>query len=118
MDEYLSEKEQVEKLKQWWKENGRWVVAGAVLGGAALLGWYKWQDYKEVRADAGSDMYVALLTALDESESTIAMELGQQLMNEYSDTPYAAQSALAMARFHLSQAEPARSEELLQYVFD
>ena len=116
MDEYLSEKEQVEKLKQWWSENGRYILAGLILGVAGLVGWNKWQDHKVARADAGSDMFVALLTALNESESTIAMELGQQLMDEYSDTPYAAQSALAMARFHLSQAEPARSEELLLYV--
>lgn len=116
VDEYLSEKEQVEKLKQWWSENGRYVLAGIILGGAGLLGWNKWQDHKEARADAGSDTYIALVSALKGSESTVAMDLGQQLMDEYADTPYAAQGALLMARFHLTQAEPARAEELLSYV--
>ena len=32
MDELLSEKEQVEKLRQWWKENGPFVIGGLVLG--------------------------------------------------------------------------------------
>ena len=39
-------------------------------------------------------------------------------MDEYADTPYADQAALALARFHMEQIEPEEAAELLQRVAD
>jgi predicted negative regulator of RcsB-dependent stress response len=35
--EDLSEKEQLEIMRTWWQENGRYVIGGIVLGTALLL---------------------------------------------------------------------------------
>ena len=42
MSAYLEEEEQIEAIRNWWKENGRSVIAGAVLGLAAIFGWQGW----------------------------------------------------------------------------
>ena len=42
MDEYLSDKEQVERLRQWWRENGWFLLGGVALG---LLGLYGYNQY-------------------------------------------------------------------------
>ena len=45
MDDHLSDKEQVERLRQWWRENGWFLIGGVALG---LLGLY---GYNERRPD-------------------------------------------------------------------
>ena len=54
MDEYSSEKEQIEEIKQWWKDNGTFIITGLVVGFGALGGWKYWQAYKEQRAATAS----------------------------------------------------------------
>ena len=42
VDEFLSEKEQIDEIRSWWRENGWYLIGGAVLGIAALLGWNRY----------------------------------------------------------------------------
>ena len=37
--EELSEKEQLDAMRSWWQENGRYVIGGVMLGVAMLVGW-------------------------------------------------------------------------------
>jgi predicted negative regulator of RcsB-dependent stress response len=39
----LSEKEQLEEMRAWWSENGRFVMGGVVLGVAIIFGWNQWR---------------------------------------------------------------------------
>ena len=32
MDPYSTDDETVEQLRQWWRENGAWIIGGIVLG--------------------------------------------------------------------------------------
>ena len=34
-----TEEQQAERLRQWWRENGRSVLTGLVLGIAIVVGW-------------------------------------------------------------------------------
>ncbi len=44
MNFYDSEEQQVEAIKDWWKENGKAVIFGAVIGLGGLFGWRYYQD--------------------------------------------------------------------------
>ena len=44
MDETLSEKEQIEEMKAWWKENGSYVIAGLILGVGGIWGFNAWRS--------------------------------------------------------------------------
>ena len=50
MADHLTDEEQVEALKKWWRENGKSVVGGVVLGLALVGGWRGWQYYEQTRA--------------------------------------------------------------------
>ena len=39
MSEYLSDEEQVERLKSWWNENGTFLVVGLLVTIVAIGGW-------------------------------------------------------------------------------
>ena len=42
MDHYVSESEQVEQIKRWWKDNGRALVFGLVVGLGGLAAYRYW----------------------------------------------------------------------------
>ena len=50
MAELLTEEEQVEQLKKWWKENGLSIVGGVVVGLALVFGWRSWQHHQLERS--------------------------------------------------------------------
>ncbi len=90
--------EQVEKLKQWWKENGRSVIAGIVIGVGGLFGYRYWLDLREATAEAASAEFVQMMEALKSGDSGGVTERADILISEYSDTEYAMLAKFALAR--------------------
>ena len=105
MDEFLSEKEQIAQIRQWWGENGMYIIAGLVVGIAGLVGWNQWQQYRETRAGEGSEAYTAMSEALENATAVTAFEVGARLISEYQDTPYADLAGFALAKYHVGQSE-------------
>ena len=42
MAENETEEQQIDALKEWWKQNGSAAVIGVVLGVGSLVGWKGW----------------------------------------------------------------------------
>ena len=51
VDEYLSEREQADQLRAWFKENWLWLVAGTVLGLGGVYGYRWWNAHQEARSE-------------------------------------------------------------------
>ena len=111
MDDYLSDKEQIALIKEWWRDNGRFVLTGLGLGLAILFGWRAWQGHVRERAEIASSSYSSLLDAVELRDRDRALELGEPLIDDYSATPYGTQAALALAKLHvvLNELEDAES---------
>lgn len=118
MDDYLSEKEQMERIRQWISENGRSVLTGLLLGIAALVGWRQWVDYRENKLADASNVYTELLAAVDAGERDRALELAGTLDEEYGRTPYSIQASLLLARMYMEMDEPENAAKALQTVID
>jgi predicted negative regulator of RcsB-dependent stress response len=101
MEGYTTDEEQVEKIKQWWAENGRAVIAGVVLGIGGLVGWQGWQAYQEDRAETASSAFEAMLLSLEQGDTTKAEEYARLIRETYAGTPYAQHASLALARLHV-----------------
>lgn len=105
MVEYATEEQQVEALKKWWQENGRYVIGGVVLGLAILFGWNAWKDYKETRARDASALYMQLEQAVNAADEKRAATLHGQITNDYNATPYAAAAEMTMARLAVDKGD-------------
>ena len=90
--------EQVEKLKKWWEENGRAVIAGIVIGVGGLFGYRYWVDLQEATAEAASAHFVQMMEALESSDSAGVAERADTLISDYSGTEYATLARFALAR--------------------
>ena len=61
MDDLLSEKEQLEQFRSWWKEYGAYVIGGIVIGGGILFGINYYQSTKLQAQYAASNAYEELV---------------------------------------------------------
>lgn len=113
MSAHLSEEEQLEALKRWWKDNGKGVVAAVVLGLGATWGWNSYQDYKEEQAQQASLVYLQMLDA--ESAASPSERTDQQkaditrhavtLKDEHAGTQYAYYASLMLAKLAVEQSD-------------
>ncbi|MEQ9561260.1 MAG: tetratricopeptide repeat protein [Woeseiaceae bacterium] len=101
--EDLSEKEQLEAMRNWWRENGRFVITGIVLGIALLAGWNYWQNSQQTAELEASVLYEDLLGHVADGSLESAEQKANTLYQDYSATVYAAQARLAMARLFMDK---------------
>lgn len=118
MEEYLSEREQWDRLMGWLKANGPWIVGGIALGAAALVGWRWWTAQQNETAVRAADQYQAVLQALDKGDRTHGLALIAQLKDEHGSSPYADQADLVAARLFVESNELDKATERLRNVMD
>lgn len=111
---HLTEDEQSERIKAWWKENGTSVIAGTVLGIAVIGGVNYWRSYQADQAEAAAALYDRAL----EADSEAAAEAGRRLIAEYSATPYAGKAALLLARMAYENGDSAQAAEHLRWALN
>jgi predicted negative regulator of RcsB-dependent stress response len=118
MDVHASEKEQVEVLRKWWKDNGSSVITGILLGVSVLLGGKAWFSYQENQALNASNLYQQMMEAVDAGEPEKVRTLANQLIGEFPSTAYASLAALLLARQAVDDGELAAAEAQLQWAMD
>lgn len=116
MDEYLTEKEQIEKIKEWWRENGWFLIGGMAIAVFAYFGYYKYQDYQNARAEQAADLLIRLRQTLEDDREG-GNELLAELRAEHAGSPYADHASLLMAR-ELLISDPTRAAEELRTVMN
>lgn len=100
MDDLLSEKEKIEQLRRWWKENGPFVIGGLVLGVLALSGWNYYQSWQIRQAEAAKATYDKLAIAVNNADADSSAVQLATLEADYAGTPYLDQGRLMMAKLH------------------
>lgn len=79
MSDYLSEEEQLERLKSWWSTNGTSLLTGLALAVAGLVGW-RWYDHSTTEArESASDLYETFLAAEGDGRAALAEQLDQNI---------------------------------------
>jgi len=117
VDEYLSEKEQLERIREWWRENGWYLVAGAALGAVAIFGFKQYRNYVEARAEAAAALYLDLQDVLEDDDRTAAEALLAELREEHPKSPYTDQAGMLLAGYYLT-SEPSRAADELRFVME
>ncbi len=118
MNDYVTDDEQVEKIKEWWKENGSSVIAGLVIGVGGLFGWRYWVDYRDNQAAAASEHFERMVQAIDQGQDAKAIEEAQVILDDYGSTAYAGMAQLALARAHADQNQYDEAAKALQALLD
>ena len=106
MSIHLSEEEQLENLKRWWKDYGKTIIVAAILAIAAYMAYTSWQDHKRQLAEQASATYEQLLKlvavdsgkSLSEEDRSKAVALADELKANNPQSLYAYTAAFFMAK--------------------
>lgn len=115
-DIVLTEEEQAERVKAWWKENGVSVVTGAMIGIAAIAGYNYWQAERNDGLEQASAQYNLLLGAMNTPDSAAARQLSSAILEQHDGTVYAAKAALIRAKLLADNGDLAGALESLELV--
>ncbi len=118
MDDLLSEKEQIEQIRNWWSEYGWFVIGGVALGVALLVGWNWYQGERLAAQQEASTRYEALTNHVVDGELAEAEAIVEDLATNFADTAYLAQSQIAIARLYMDQNRDQDAADALQAVID
>jgi predicted negative regulator of RcsB-dependent stress response len=98
---YDTEEQQVEAIKDWWKENGKSVIIGSIVGIAALVGWQYYQDAQEKAQQAASVSYDKVISQLATKGVDAESDL-QSFIDSNSDSEYAVLAAMQLAKAQIT----------------
>lgn len=114
MNDFVTDEEQVERIKKWWSDNGSSVIAGLVIGVGGLMGWRYWVDYQENTAAEASTNFVSMVSALENRDNEKAIASADIILQNYSSTAYADLARLSLARAFVEAKEYDKAVSQLQ----
>lgn len=113
-----TEQEELEALQKWWKENGRAVVIGLVLGLGGVFGWTTWKSRVEASAEQLSVVYQNMVDTAAADRHAEAVQQADAIIADHPDSDYAALAGLLGAKSALAAGQPAEAMRLLDSVID
>lgn len=117
-EDYLTDDEQFEAIKQAFVEYAPW-IAGGVLGGAALIFGYRYYvgltEHKALNAAAQFSVMTAAVQANDPGK---ARQTADGLIKDYASSPYADQARLMLARLDVDGGDPGKAAASLTQVMN
>lgn len=116
MDIYASDDEKGEDIKRWWRENGRSVIAGTIIGVAIILSGRYWLNFQQVQAENAANTYQQLTNLVAQGKQNDADEKNQILLSKFASTPYAVFAAFEMASQAVNNDDTASAKSYLEWV--
>jgi len=105
VEDYLSEKEQWEWVKEKVRENAPAVLLAIALGAGAIFGWRWWQGHQDARRLEASARYMQMVRSLEGGDRSQALVLLGELERDYPRSPYSDQARLLAARMYVDEAQ-------------
>ncbi len=114
----LHEQEQVEALKAWWKENGKWVTGALVIGLLGFAGMQFWKSHQAGQAAEAAKLYAEVVKQTASNDAKRIGDAADALVSRYGSSAYAPRAQLLAAQASLQAKDIAHAKVQLQWVVD
>ncbi|KAE9527658.1 YfgM family protein [Testudinibacter aquarius] len=114
---YITEEQQVEELKSWWKENSKVIIATFILVVGGVLGWRYWQTHQLDSQRATSNSYEQVTQAYLQNPQANT-ELLQKFVTDNQNSNYAVLALFAQAKSAVEQNNLALAESSLKQALE
>ncbi|MFQ1049162.1 YfgM family protein [Avibacterium paragallinarum] len=108
----IEEEQELNEIKNWWKENGKMVIAIFVLAFAGVFGWRYWQSHQIAQSQQRSLQYEQIVKQFQEDKGKI-QDIEQFVQNN-SKTAYAVFTLLDAAAVSIQNQDFSQAENLLK----
>jgi len=116
VNSYITEEQQIETLKKYWKEYGFSIVLGIILAIVVGSGWRFYQKYKTQKSEQASLIYERVMIDLVNNQNDDAKQQANHLIQQFSGTPYAKLAALTLAKQAVNQNKLDKAIDSLHWV--
>ncbi len=124
MSTHLTEEEQLEVLKRWWKDYGKVVLVAIIAAVAAYFTWTAWQDKQRVKAESASSQYDTLVKLLNveqgktlsDTDKATADHIANELKEKNGKSLYAQGAAFYLAKSAVDAGNLDKAVTELQWI--
>lgn len=111
MSTHYDDEAQVEELRRWIRENWKAIAGGVVLGLAVIFGWEAYNRNRDAHRGEGAQLFEQLQVAANGDKYDDAVKIGDRLVKEFENTPYAVAAAMKIAQLAVTagKADDARA---------
>lgn len=114
----LHEQEQVDALKAWWQENGKWMLAALVVALASFVGVRGWQGWKAGEVGKAAVLYESVVQQVTSNDAKRVDAAAQAVVDKYGSTVYAPRAELLAAQVSMQVGEGKLAQRQLHWVID
>lgn len=114
----LEEQEQLDALKQFWKQYGTLIITLAFLALATFAGVKGWNYYQRGQSEQASALFGKLDEAVRKNDVSQVGSLGAEIIDKYGSTAYGPMAALLLARTNYDNGDAAAAATRLQWALD
>jgi predicted negative regulator of RcsB-dependent stress response len=100
-EEYLTDDEQLEAVKDLFKEYAPWLIGGVLVGAAVFFGIRYFESYTNERALKAAAQFGAMAAALQANDHAKSRQIADGVIKDYASSPYADQAQLTLARLNV-----------------
>ena len=93
----IEEEQEINQLKDWWKENGKTIIVAFILGVGGMFGWRYWQAHQAEQIAQASAQYDALIYSAQQDKQAKKANI-EQFVQANSKTAYAVFALLDEAK--------------------
>lgn len=111
----LEEQEQLDEIKVWWRQYGKWVIAAVVAFVLSVAGWQSWQWWQTKQAQESAALFERAVQARASNDVAAVKQVTAQIMDQYAGSGYATPAAWMAGQVNL-EAKDTKSA-LAQFAF-
>ncbi|MGP1718814.1 tetratricopeptide repeat protein [Shewanella frigidimarina] len=108
MEIYSTEEQQVDAIKQFWKDYGTSIVVGAVVGLGGLYGWNTYSDMKVTAAEEASESFQSIVT--QSANPAALLVQAESFTSEHDQQGYQALLELMVAKSAVEAGDLGKAE--------
>jgi len=116
-EEYQTEEEQIEAIKRWWKENGKSIILGFVLGIGGIGGFRYWQSTVDEQTQLAS-MNFEEVVSLSKTDKKEFLSKVEEIEVQHAGKSYADLAAFVAAKKLVDDKKYTEAKKQLEWVIN
>ena len=124
MSVHLTEEEQLEVLKRWWRDYGKIILIAVIAAVVSYFAWTTWQDKNNAKKESASTQYDALIKLLSvepdkklsEADKNTAATIASELKEKNGKGLYAQSAAFYLAKAAVDSGDLDKAVTELQWI--
>ncbi|TAL63484.1 MAG: tetratricopeptide repeat protein, partial [Legionella sp.] len=116
MSVYMTEEEQIETMKKWWRKYGNLITAVLSIVLLCIAGYRYWHWHQDKLKQESSIVYENMMIAFSNQNIKAVRSYANELIKDYSDSVYADVAHMTLAKIYVNKEKFDLAKNELQQV--